>query len=109
MATLITALLGFGIPAIISHFAVASTAATVLGGVVGTGAATAIAGAGSKAAGGLIARQIGQLLGHIANGGEVTAEHREWLRSQQGVAWTAPKLDPGQQPQGPVTWTTPKV
>lgn len=95
-------LLTFGIPAVLSHFGV-SLALPALAGVIGTKAAATV---GGKVVGTAAARGVGALLKHIANGGEVTHEHRTWAAQHQDV-FTVPKQQPGQQP-GPDVWTIQK-
>jgi hypothetical protein len=99
-------LLSFGLPALIAHFGVATAATSLLTGTLGSTAATAVVGAGTKAVAGAAASRLNSLLHHIAQGGQVTDEHRQWLAQNQGVLYTPPKFDPAQQTAGPVSYNT---
>jgi hypothetical protein len=103
----LTLLAGFGIPALLTHFGVAAAAGSLLSGTLGSAAAKAIAGTATKAAGNMATSQVNRFLNHVAQGGEVTAEHRQWLAQQPGVLTTPPKFEPV-QPTGPIEFTTPK-
>jgi len=104
---MLTLLTTFGLSALLTHLGVTAAAGTALSGVVGAGAASSLVSAGTKAAGGALAN----LLHHIAQGGQVTDDQRQWLQAQQGVLYTVPKWEPpkpGGPPQ-PETWSTPKA
>ena len=104
----VTALLSFGVPFLISHLGVAAAGSAWLTGAVGASAATAITGAGTKVAGNVIQGKLAGLLHHLAGGGELTQEQRDWLAASQGGNVSAPRLGPVDASQ-PVTWTVPKA
>lgn len=100
---MLTTILSFGVPALLSHFGV-SLALPSLAGLVGARAASAV---GAKVVGKVATASVSRLLQHIGNGGDLQPEHREWVKASHPELFTVPKLQPGQQ-SGPDVWTISK-
>lgn len=100
---MLTALLSFGVPLLLSHLGV-SLGAPALAGLFGARAATAAGSAGAK----LAAAGVKRIIEHIAAGRDVTPEQRAWLDANRQELYLPPKCDPDAS-AGPDLYTAPRT
>lgn len=101
---MLTALLSFGVPLLLSHLGV-SLGAPALAGLFGARVATAAGAAGARK---LAAVGVRKIIAHIAAGHDVTPDQRAWLDANRQELYLPPKFDPDAS-AGPDLYTAPRT